>query len=314
MISPTVISSDDLAGPEQLRRGEFRFHLQMGFAFALVFLVTAVGCRVKGVRVVDLSEIGVALFVALAAVAPLPLYWQEKGRTDFRDAALTIPWAMLFAVLLPFTVDVAARMNMPLWDETLTRTDLSLGVSVPGIVYWASHSWLGTLANKSYPLLVPMLPIAILAPALTGKVVHAQDFLISNLVAFTIGLTLFALMPAIGPWYGFHFPARPAQLLCESQFLAMRQPGPYSFEPAGIVCFPSFHVIWAILCARSLWCFPAIRIPVALLSGLIILSTLTTGWHYFTDVIVGIVLALISIGIAKASRSPRSHFSKGASS
>jgi membrane-associated phospholipid phosphatase len=45
--------------------------------------------------------------------------------------------------------------------------------------------------------------------------------------------------------------------------------------------------------------FRPIRIPVALLAGMIILSTLTTGWHYFSDVLAGIAVAAISMVIAK---------------
>jgi membrane-associated phospholipid phosphatase len=63
----------------------------------------------------------------------------------------------------------------------------------------------------------------------------------------------------------------------------------------GVVCFPSFHVIWAILCAAALWTYKPLRVPVALVYGLIILSTMTTGWHYFIDVVAGAVVALLSL-------------------
>ncbi len=276
------------------------FHLQMAEASALLLIVTFVGCKLKSVQISNPSELAIALLVALAAVVPLPLYWQEKGRTDLRDAAMTIPWALLLAVVLPFSVDVAARLNLPLWDERFARLDQVLGISVPSITIWASHNWLGHLANRSYPLLIPLLPIAFFGPALTGKVEHAQGFLISNLTAFAVGVPAFAFFPAVGPWYGYHFAARPDQLLCQSQLLALRLPGAYAFQPAGIVCFPSFHVVWAILCARALWAFRPLRIPVAVLSGMIILSTMTTGWHYFSDVLAGIAIACLSIAVAKA--------------
>jgi membrane-associated phospholipid phosphatase len=70
-------------------------------------------------------------------------------------------------------------------------------------------------------------------------------------------------------------------------------------QGAGIICFPSFHVIWAILCAAALWGFRPLRIPIALLSGTIVVSTMTTGWHYFSDVLAGVVIAVLAIAIAK---------------
>jgi membrane-associated phospholipid phosphatase len=56
--------------------------------------------------------------------------------------------------------------------------------------------------------------------------------------------------------------------------------------------------MWAILCARALWGFKPLRIPLAALSGMIILSTMTTGWHYFSDVLAGVLLAAVSIYFA----------------
>lgn len=68
----------------------------------------------------------------------------------------------------------------------------------------------------------------------------------------------------------------------------------------GILCIPSFHVIWALLCAYSLWDVRPLRIPAAIFSALLIFSTLATGWHYLVDVIAGAFVALASIQLARA--------------
>ena len=218
-----------------------------------------------------------------------------------RESSLVVPWELLLAALLSFPVLIAARLRMPLQDTLFGGVDQSLGIYVPSIEVWADHHWLGALLNRSYPWLLPFLAAAAFVPALMGKMKHAREFLVANLVAFAIGLPLFALLPAVGPWYCYHLAPNPAQAACWAQFLALRVPGPYIFQEqaAGVVCFPSFHVIWAILCASALWGFRSIRIPVALLSLMIIASTLTTGWHYFSDVLGGVVIAALSMAIAK---------------
>lgn len=67
---------------------------------------------------------------------------------------------------------------------------------------------------------------------------------------------------------------------------------------AGLIYFPSFHTILPILSLFSLR-----RIPFGLLCAtpialLIVLSTMTTGYHYPCDIYAGIFVALVSWWIA----------------
>jgi membrane-associated phospholipid phosphatase len=204
--------------------------------------------------------------------------------------------------VLGFPVTVAARLGMGigLQDMHFAQWDRLLGVHVPGIVAWTSRHRLESLSNKCYFLLFPLMQISIFLPILAGKVKHAQQFLAANLVAFALGLPVFALLPGIGPWYGYHLAARPDQAACQALIFLVRLPGPYLYQyPAGVICFPSFHVIWAILCVQALWVFRPLRMPVSLLSGLIIFSTLSVGNHYFCDVLAGILLAAVAIVTTK---------------
>jgi membrane-associated phospholipid phosphatase len=277
------------------------FHTRMAYGSLSVLLVSFIGCKLTSIHT-SVSGRVTAIIVMFAMVAPLPIYWHEKGRTALREAALVLPWELLLSAILSFPVLIAARLRMPLQDSLFGRLDQFMGVSVPHIVAWADHHLLGTVINRSYPWLLPFLAVAGFAPPLLGKVKNAREFLVGNLVAFAIGVPLFALLPAIGPWSYYHLTPNPAQELCSSQLLSLRVPGPYLFQEqaAGVVCFPSFHVVWAILCAVALWGFRPIRIPIALLSTMIIASTLTTGWHYFSDVLGGIAVAAIAIAISRA--------------
>ena len=88
--------------------------------------------------------------------------------------------------------------------------------------------------------------------------------------------------------------------------MGLRANGDYGFrdDSSGIVSFPSFHTIWAVLSSYALWGFRFLRWPSVICAVLIILSTMTTGWHYFADVLGGLILAFVSIEIA-------THFSIG---
>ena len=279
------------------------FHLRMAFAISTLLIISLAGCALTGIKLPGLGAWTIYFLVISAMLLPLPAYWYEKGRADLLDSALTLLWAVLLRMIIPLLVRVAARLRMPLQDSFFGRADEHLGVSAPAIVAWASHHWLGSVLNRSYAWVVILLPLAVLLPVLAGRLKYAKEFLVANLISFAIGIPLFALLPAVGPWRYFHIPPTQAQTaFCEGPLLALRLPGTYVLgsQEAGIVCFPSFHVAWAILIAAALWGFRSLRIPIALVSGMVILSTMTTGWHYFADVLGGILLAVISIVLAKS--------------
>lgn len=279
---------------------DLSFHIRMAYGSLAVLMISFVGCRLTSIHT-DVTGRVIAIALMFAMVAPLPIYWHEKSRTALRESALVLPWELLLAATLSFPVLIAARLRLPLQDSLFGHIDQLLGVSIPAIMAWADHHWLGTAINRSYPWLLPLLAATVFAPPLMGKTKQAREFLLANLIAFAIGVPLFALLPAVGPWSYYHFAPSPAQASCWAQLLSLRLPGPYLFQEqaAGVVCFPSFHVVWAILCAAALWGFRPLRIPAALLSAMIIASTLTTGWHYFSDLLGGIAVAAISMAIAR---------------
>jgi len=59
----------------------------------------------------------------------------------------------------------------------------------------------------------------------------------------------------------------------------------------GLITVPSFHVIWAVILAASArgW----VRPFAWFLNAAVIAATITTGWHYGTDVVAGLLVALL---------------------
>jgi membrane-associated phospholipid phosphatase len=60
----------------------------------------------------------------------------------------------------------------------------------------------------------------------------------------------------------------------------------------GIVAFPSFHVVWAILLMLAMPSYPLV-----LLNLLVIVSTVTTGGHYLIDLVGGALICAIVVPI-----------------
>ncbi|HUY82416.1 MAG TPA: phosphatase PAP2 family protein [Acidobacteriaceae bacterium] len=272
-----------------------RFQTHMAIANFALLGVSVIGCDLTNIHI-HIASYGSGFFMALLMIALIAIYWKDEDHPTMVMSILVIPWILILIPLMIFPMLIAAHLALPIQDARLARIDSLSGVNVPAIAAWATHHWLGRLINYSYALLAPLLVIAVLLPIAAGRLVEARMFLVSNVVAIALGVTAFCLVPAVGPWYPHQFSPSTSQLLCEHTFLALRAPGSYTYtQTVGVICFPSFHTIWAILSAAALWSFKRLRIPLAVLSMSIILSTMTTGWHYFADVIAGIIIAILSI-------------------
>ena len=96
------------------------------------------------------------------------------------------------------------------------------------------------------------------------------------------------------------FAPTPDQAAVTSYLLQLKcaLPVGIDLDRAGVVSFPSFHVVLAILSAQALSSIRGWRISVWVFAGLTIVSTITTGWHYFVDLIGGLAVALISWSLA----------------
>jgi membrane-associated phospholipid phosphatase len=287
--------------PRQLSARLPAFHVWMASAIVGIAVLDALGCRLTDVVITDLGARVLSALLVTAAFQPLPLYWHRKGKIALRDSSLCILWAALFWIVLPFPVDIAARIGraFPLRDALLARLDAHAGVNIAEVVQWASEHAAGRALNATYMMLAPLIVAGFLIPGLTGRVLTAKRILVANLAAFALGLPAFALMPAVGPWTVLHFAPGQLQLLCQDAVMHLRSDAIYVYHPAGVICFPSFHVMWAVLSAWALWSFRWVRVPVAVLATAIVLSTMTTGWHYFSDVLAGLLLAAASIGVAR---------------
>ncbi len=68
---------------------------------------------------------------------------------------------------------------------------------------------------------------------------------------------------------------------------------------AGVVAFPSFHVILAVLSVIALWNLRWLRWPAFAFGTAICISTMTTGWHYAIDVIGGLAVTYLVYILAR---------------
>ena len=197
----------------------------------------------------------------------------------------------------------AATLSFPLVDDTLVSLDSVLGVHVPSIVAWAeSHPALNGVLQWAYHSTIIQTLVVILVLGFAGDRRPLELFVLQFMLSLWIAVLIFCFAPAEGPFtaYDVEPNAHQARYLEHLRdFRSGERTEIVLAEAEGLVTFPSFHTTWAILLAfafrgRRRWFIPAV-----ILNAAVIAATLTTGWHYFTDVIGGVLLAVVVILLTK---------------
>jgi len=237
----------------------------------------------------ELTEINSLLLVVVLLGSALTYYWNEPTfRTPLSATLLLVVWAGVFTPLMY----LAAGLDTQFVDSTLARCDKLMGIHLPSIVEWTSE----------HPTLKRVLEIAYASVALQTALVlilspNPSLFVKRFIIGSSVCLVAMCLFPAVGPFFHYGYEMNTSQATYLSHLVDCRAYGLVLCKNAeGLITVPSFHAIWAILLIASsgrLW------LPATLLNILVIYATVTTGWHYGTDVVIGLLVAGLVLTIAR---------------
>jgi hypothetical protein len=225
--------------------------------------------------------------VTIPILSPIAIVALGAGMIHFRDEKFRLCLISLFQIVLFSTGFViltylGATLNRPLIDEYLARFDAMLGF----------HGVQNSILDIAYDTLLiqTALVVAILGFANDRK--QLETFVSRMMIAAYITLVLFMLFPAQGRLTN----STNAQAFILEQFNVLRSGALNKMDLSnvtGLIAFPSFHTIWAVLITVALVHRPWVCVPFFVLNIFVIRSTLTTGGHYLTDVLAGGVVCLI---------------------
>lgn len=198
-----------------------------------------------------------------------------------------------------------ASLAPPLRDETFIAIDHALGFDWLTYAAWLNqHPLLAKLLTLSYDSMVMQMSLALPVLCVVSRMDHMQRYIMLLIVTSFITIVLASTWPALGAYIHYKInladypnlhPAAP--FLHESALQGLRDGTmrTIGYNMQGIVTFPSFHTMAGVIMIYVAW---PIRwlLPVVLpLNILMIISTLVDGGHYLTDVLAGIIIALLAI-------------------
>jgi membrane-associated phospholipid phosphatase len=270
-----------------------------------VFSAMLLTAEVILARMVHLTNLTSSLCGMAPAVVMLTIclvYCIARPMPRLIEASELTIWASILFTLEPILMVLAARRPSPVVDSTVAAMDSHVWFSTAAVSNLVSQNpfW-GMLSNITYYSLYVLVLGVVILPSIFGHYAESRRFVIAVIFAAMVTAMVFAFLPASGPWTVEHMRATKAAADSTDYLLRLKAAGPVALDMSkyAIVSFPSFHCVLAITCGAVVGSFRKLRVWGWVWASLICVSTITTGWHYGIDVIGGVLVATISIGVAR---------------
>lgn len=283
-------------------------------------IVVAIAFGHAGLRV-DWSNSSMQLIHVVVLIG-MALYRQHLTSGPARIAVDTLEAIGLFiaiSVIGGLGSYAVAAGSYGFVDDMLAGVDRSMGFDwLASYRFVAARPWLAELAKIAYSsiFLSPLVILAVLV--MTGRVERARLFLLAFAIALTITIIVFHYLPArsaLAHNVGLDPQYLPSSGLSHIGIIDHLRSGQLTdISPralVGLITFPSFHAVSALLFIWAAWPVRWAR-PVAVVVNIAMLAaTPVEGTHYLIDIFGGLVVAVMSIGLAKLPQIMGVHFARG---
>jgi hypothetical protein len=217
---------------------------------------------------------------------------------------------MLVISVMTSITYIATAANLPLTDTTLLAVDRALGLDFRGYLSFINdRMWLIYILSAGYRAIAWPVWVIVIALPLAGYHQRAGEFILTFMLALIATTCISTLIPATGIYGTMGLVAADyPNIEPQSYYNGMHEIPALRdgslrvldlFYLDGVLTFPSFHAISAVLYAWALWPVRWLRPLNIFCNAAMMVATPVGGGHYFIDVIAGIAVALAAIYTAR---------------
>lgn len=242
-------------------------------------IVAALATQIAGIHVGSLWQ--PTIVVAVLAV----LAWL---RPAFRFCLSSLAILVAFSTAFSTLIYALGASRIPLADSGLAMFESFFGIDSHNIALaTAAHPIFAKLMYLVYFSVIPQTIVMLVWLGFRNDE-RLSQFLCRFMICGLITAACFYVVPALGTPTKVNLPAIGDLMALRSGELRT-----ISWQSVkGIVAFPSFHVVWAILLTLAMPSYPLV-----VLNLLVIVSTVTTGGHYLIDLAGGALICAIVVPI-----------------
>jgi hypothetical protein len=288
-----------------------RLQILMVAIMATAAMVDAAWAR-AGHFDVDAPAYGLLALLSLALAAGGVFY--ERIRKDERLAAMLFGTSFLIGMSASFSL-----MNYLLLtvaghriDVPLAAIDRALGVDWPALMAFVAHYPVTNLVLQLvYISVLPQIALLVVALGLKGRPEQIYALCLSVAAGAAIAIFIWTLAPSFGAFSVYELPPSIANHLAlaldghyAKALVHLLANGPGRISPSdaqGLIGFPSYHAVMALLVAWHARHLPVIRWFAFGLNAVVLVATPIQGGHHVVDVLAGFAVAALAILFARSA-------------
>jgi len=250
-------------------------------------------------------------FVLLAVLMLFLAGWCRKRFKDQRltHAALAFAAATLFLMLAGLIANTGLRLQMPIADAGLAAADAALGLDMATVVrLTAETSWLTGPLKFAYNWSTLAVALLILGWLALGHHARAWELILTAFFCLQAAAIISVFFPAKGTAFFFDLGHLQGNGIPEGAAVYAGATFDWFYFGTqtvvgldtlnGVVTFPSFHTVLALLATQALW--PTkLKWPAVIWTAAVIVSTIPMGGHYAVDLAGGVLLWVAGCALAQ---------------
>jgi hypothetical protein len=253
------------------------------------------------------------MLALLAVVLAGGALFYEHIRKDARLAAMLAGTAFLigmsasFSVLNYFLLTVAGHRI----DASLAAIDRALGIDWPALMAFVSrYPRTNLVLELVYVSVLPQVAVLVAALGLFGRPEKIYALCLSVACAAAICIAVWTLAPSFGAFSVYELPAGVSNHLALAldgryarELVGLLAHGPGRISPTaakGLIGFPSYHAVLAILVAWYARELSYLRWVALAVNTVVLVATPIQGGHDVIDVLAGFAVAALAIAFARS--------------
>lgn len=257
------------------------------------------------VRIVVRGLASLAVGALLLAISRLPRLRGTAREVFYRDAGAGILWIVTLAGFtcgaLVFQY-LSLTLVAPDVASSLVAADAWLGIHWPTIYQTVrAHAWLDAMLGAAYQSTWIQMACVPFLLVVTRNVRDYAEFVVQFMIGTVLVLMIATPFPAESAFVHFNV-QDPGTASTVSDYLAFRidHVRTLSFAAAqGLVSFPSFHTVMAMLFAYAMRHVRRLFPIFIVLNTLMVISTPSHGGHYVVDVVAGVAVGVLAVWISR---------------